>query len=77
MKTIQIPEQPDSALINFEDFCALIHTPQRTVRDWRQRGVGPRWTRPAGTGRLYTSLGEVRSFLGLPTGATTQPVVST
>ena len=43
---IGIPEDwDDNYLILFEEFCELIRTPQRTVRDWRQRGVGPRWTR--------------------------------
>ena len=39
---IEIPEEwSDQGLLTFEQFCTLIHTPQRTVRDWRRRGVGP------------------------------------
>ena len=38
---IGIPDDwDDNNLILFEEFCGLIRTPQRTVRDWRQRGVG-------------------------------------
>ena len=39
---IGIPDDwDDNNLILFEEFCELIRTPQRTVRDWRRRGVGP------------------------------------
>ncbi|GAA3663611.1 hypothetical protein GCM10022237_24490 [Nocardioides ginsengisoli] len=63
MNPIDIPaEWNDSALLTFEEFCALIHIPQRTVRDWRRRGVGPRFWRFNGTGRLYTTVAEVRRF---------------
>ena len=42
MTPIHIPDDwDDNALILFEEFCTLIRTPQRTVRDWRRRGVGP------------------------------------
>lgn len=69
MTPIQIPtEWDDNGLILFEEFCELIRTPQRTVRDWRQRGVGPRWTRFQGVGRLYITVAEARRFL---TAATT------
>jgi hypothetical protein len=64
MEPIQIPtEWDDNGLITFEEFCALIRTPQRTARDWRQRGVGPRWTRFNGCGRLYITVAEARRFL--------------
>ncbi len=37
MNPIQIPQEwSDNGLITFEEFCDLIRTPQRTVRDWRQ-----------------------------------------
>jgi hypothetical protein len=53
---IGIPDDwDDNNLILFEEFCELIRTPQRTVRDWRRRGVGPRWTRFQGVGRLSGS----------------------
>jgi len=65
---INIPEDwDDNALILFEEFCDLIRTPQRTVRDWRQRGVGPRWTRFQGVGRLYITVAEARRFLASST----------
>jgi hypothetical protein len=39
MNPIQIPQEwSDNGLITFEEFCDLIRTPQRTVRDWRQCG---------------------------------------
>ena len=61
---IGIPDDwDDNNLILFEEFCDLIRTPQRTVRDWRQRGVGPRWTRFQGVGRLYITVAEARRFL--------------
>ena len=65
---IQIPaEWDDHGLITFEEFCALIRVPQRTVRDWRRRGVGPRWARIEGCGRLYVTVAEVRRFLASAT----------
>jgi hypothetical protein len=65
---IHIPEDwDDNALILFDEFCELIRTPQRTVRDWRQRGVGPRWTRFQGVGRLYITVAEARRFLASAT----------
>lgn len=64
MSPIQIPtEWDDESLILFEDFCELIHVPRRTVRDWRRRGVGPRWIRFHGIGRLYITVAEARRFL--------------
>ena len=64
MQPIHIPaEWNDSGLLTFEEFCALIRTPQRTVRDWRRRGVGPRWARFNGCGRLYITVAEARRFL--------------
>lgn len=66
MHPIEVPTQwDDTALLTFEQFCTLIHTPQRTVRDWRRRGVGPRWSRFNGTGRLYTTVAETRRWLGI------------
>lgn len=61
---IHVPsEWDDNDIMLFEEFCSFIRTPQRTVRDWRQRGVGPRWLRFNGTGRLYTTVAELRRFL--------------
>ena len=65
---IGIPDEwDDNDLILFEEFCELIRTPQRTVRDWRRRGVGPRWTRFQGVGRLYITVAEARRFLASAT----------
>lgn len=64
MDPIQIPHDwDDRGLITFEEFCDLIRIPQRTVRDWRRRGVGPRWARLNGCGRLYITVAEARRFL--------------
>jgi hypothetical protein len=68
MTPIQIPaEWDDRGLITFEEFCQLLHLPPRTVRDWRRRHVGPRWSRFNGTGRLYITVAEARRFLASAT----------
>lgn len=68
MNPIQIPQDwDDRGLITFEEFCDLIRTPQRTVRDWRRRGIGPRWARFNGCGRLYITVAEARRFLNSAT----------
>ena len=62
---ISIPEDwDDNGILLFEEFCAFIRTPQRTVRSWcrEERGC-PRWYRFNGSGRLYTTVGELRRFL--------------
>lgn len=65
MKPIRIPAEWDDAdLLTFEQFCILIQTPPRTVRDWRRRRVGPRWIKLEGCGRLLVTVREVRRFLG-------------
>lgn len=64
MSPIHIPHDwGDRDLITFEEFCDLVRIPQRTVRDWRRRGVGPRWARFNGCGRLYITVAEARRFL--------------
>ena len=68
---IGIPDEWDDNMILIEEFCELIRTPQRTVRDWRQRGVGPRWAQLQGVGRLYITVAEARRFLA---SATPTPV---
>jgi hypothetical protein len=74
MKPITIPDDwDDRGLITFEEFCHLIRTPQRTVRDWRQRGVGPRWARFNGCGRLYITVAEARRFLSSATPTAAGP----
>ena len=71
MEPIEIPtDWQDHGLLTFEEFCTLIRIPQRTVRDWRRRNVGPNWTRLDGCGRLYITVGEARRFLRSTTGAT-------
>lgn len=71
MRPIQIPaEWDDHGLLTFEEFCELLQLPQRTVRDWRRRGVGPQWARFNGTGRLYITVAETRRFLASATTAT-------
>ena len=61
---IRIPaDWADSDTLTFEDTCQLLHVPQRTVRDWRRRHVGPHWHKLEGTGRLYTTVAELRRFL--------------
>lgn len=60
---IHVPQEwHDHDLLTFEQFCKLIHTPPRTVRDWRRRNTGPRWTKLDGTGRLYITVAEIRRF---------------
>jgi hypothetical protein len=70
MEPIHIPpEWDDDGLLNFEEFCDLIRTPQRTVRDWRRRRVGPRWERLDGCGRLFMRVAEARRFLRSANGS--------
>lgn len=78
MNPIDIPDDwNDRGLLTFEEFCALIRTPQRTVRDWRQRGVGPHWARFEGCGRLYLTVAEARRFLRSATPRETDPAADT
>ena len=68
MNPIEIPDDwDDRGLITFEEFCELIRTPQRTVRDWRERGGGPRWARFNGCGRLLITVAGARRFLSSAT----------
>ena len=63
MNPNHIPQDwDDHALLTFEEFCALIHTPQRTVRDWRRHGAGPRWARLKCCGRPDIRVAEARRF---------------
>lgn len=76
---IHVPaEWHNHDLLTFHQFCSLIQTPARTVRDWRRRRIGPRWTKLEGTGRLYITVAEVRRFLHAtttnpPANAPTRP----
>ncbi len=61
---IQIPDDwRDDGLLTFEQFCDLIRTPPRTVRDWRRRRIGPQWIKLEGCGRIYITIAETRRFL--------------
>ena len=61
---IRVPDEwDDNGIILFEEFCAFIRTPQRTVREWRRCGRGPTWHRFNGNGRLYVTVAELRRFL--------------
>jgi hypothetical protein len=74
MDPIHVPEEwHNHDLLTFEQFCTLIHTPPRTVRDWRRRRTGPRWTKLDGTGRLYITVAETRRFVSGTNSATTKP----
>jgi len=77
MHPIHIPDEwHDHDLLTFEQFCGLIQIPSRTVRDWRRRRTGPRWTKLDGAGRLYITVAEVRRFVSgttSPRPARTQP----
>ncbi|MEJ7831830.1 MAG: helix-turn-helix domain-containing protein [Nocardioides sp.] len=77
MQPIHVPEEwHDHDLLAFEQFCDLIHIPVRTVRDWRRRGVGPRWAKLEGCGRLYVTVAEVRRFLRATTNEPQMPPAS-
>lgn len=66
----------DNQWITFEEFCRIFELPQRTVRDWKRRGVGPRWTKAPDTGRLYIQVRQARSFPApSPASALTQAVI--
>lgn len=68
-----IPERwANNSQLTFEAFCELIRTPQRTVRDWQQRGVGPRWARFESCGRRCIVVGGARRFLSSETATRTR-----
>lgn len=75
---IHLPDDwSENDLIFFEEFCELFRLPQGTVRTWRrQPGRGPRWFRFNGTGRLYTTVAEIRRWLRASTAhaPASQPV---
>ena len=74
MQTIDIPaEWNGSALLTLEEFCSLARTPQGTVRAWQSLGTGPRFWRFNGTGRLYTTVDEVRRWIAPPVVAMDVP----
>lgn len=65
---IRVPDAcDDGGLITVEEFCDLIRTTQRTVRDWRRRGVGPRWARFNGCGRVYITVAETLRIISSAT----------
>lgn len=73
MNHIDIPaEWDDNYLLMFKEFCDLIGVPQETMHEWRRRGVGPRWTRFQGVGRLYVTVEEARRFLRVVAPAATR-----
>jgi len=60
---ISIPDDwDDNGILLFEEACAVIRTPQLTVLDWNERGIGPRWWRCNDVGRLDTTVAELRRF---------------
>ncbi|MFC6712656.1 hypothetical protein [Branchiibius cervicis] len=64
IKPIGVPNDWDNDhLLLFKDFCTIIQTPERTVREWRRCGRGPQWQRFNGNGALYLTVGELRRFL--------------
>ncbi len=64
MQPIDIPaDWNGSALLTIDEFCILAQLPQATVHAWRSRGCGPRFWRFNGTGRLYTTVDEVRRWI--------------
>ena len=61
---IVVPKEwDDNGIILFAEFCQLIRTPERTVREWRRCGRGPRWNRFNGNGALYVTVADLRRFL--------------
>lgn len=42
IKPLGVPDEwDDNHILMFEEFCAFIRTPQRTVREWRRLKRGP------------------------------------
>lgn len=61
---IHVPaDWEDDGILTFEESCHILRVPQRTARDWRRRGVGPRWGKLEGTGGLYLTVRELRRFV--------------
>lgn len=64
MQPIEIPaDWNGSALLTIDEFCSLAQLPHATVHAWQPRGSGPRFWRFNGTGRLYTTVDEVRRWI--------------
>jgi hypothetical protein len=75
MNPIHIPQDwDDCGLITFEEFCGLIHAPQRGGPRLAQTRRRARWARFEGCGRLYIQVAEARRFVGSATSKATARV---
>jgi hypothetical protein len=51
----------DDELLTLDDVAEILRTPVNTVRWWRQEGTGPEFFKIGR--RLYTTVGDVRTFI--------------
>ena len=66
MQHIDIPDAMDDAtLLSIEEFCALARPATQATQKVYQHESRPRFWRFNGTGRLYTTAGEVRRSLAV------------
>ncbi len=73
-KPIEVPAHwNDHALLGLTEFADLIGFPVRTVRDWRRRDVGPTFLPLPPSNRIFTTIAEVRTFLGAARATTPPP----
>ncbi len=77
-KPIEVPAHwNDHALLGLTEFADLIGFPVRTVRDWRRRDVGPTFLPLPPSNRIFTTVGEVRTFLAAARATPTPPTPPT
>lgn len=60
-KNTPFHERHDDELLTLEDVAEILKASDNTVRWWRQQGTGPEFFKIGR--RLYTTVGELRSFI--------------
>lgn len=55
------PERHDDDLLTLDEVAEILHTPENTLRWWRQTGTGPEFFKIGR--RLFTTVGDVRRWI--------------
>ncbi len=53
----------DNTIITIDEFGEMLGLTEDQLQEWSSRGVGPRWHRFQGKGRLYVTAAEARRYL--------------